>query len=171
MEASKALGSEEGGTAPPTHNLLCSSALAHALLCRRDLGPQHRHAPEVARKGRDALPPAARRRLAVDGEKREPVDPQGLDGGAHLGRRLAVDGHEVDVRVVRGELPELGGQGAARRAGRDVKLEHRESGRGGGGGGEVARRRRRRKRPRDGGLEVFDRPRGPDVGRRGELVP
>ena len=168
-------GGKGGGGQPPTHShthahahLLGSSALADALLGGRDLGPQHRHAPEVARERRDPLAP-----LAVDGEEREPVDAEGLDGGAHLGRGLAVDGHEVDVRIVRRELPELGGQGAARGAGRDVELEHREARGGGGGGGEVVAVvvARRGKRPRDGGLEVGDRPRGPDVGRRGELVP
>ena len=124
-------GGKGGGGQPPTHShthahahLLGSSALADALLGGRDLGPQHRHAPEVARERRDPLAP-----LAVDGEEREPVDAEGLDGGAHLGRGLAVDGHEVDVRIVRRELPELGGQGAARGAGRDtVRREEEEEG-------------------------------------------
>lgn len=155
-----------GGDSPRntlTLSLLGSGALADALLGRGDLGPKHRHAPEVARERRHPLS----RALAVDGKVREPVDSQGLDGGAHLGRGLAVDGHKVDVRVVGRQLPEFRGQRAARRACRDVKLEDREARR----RGKVIVARRRGKRPRDGGLEVGDRPRGRDVGGRGELVP
>ena len=128
-----------GGSAPPplapSHTpahknlrlLSSGGALADAILGRGDLGPEDRHPPQVARERRDALAPV----LTVHGKVREPVDTQRLDGGAHLGRGLAVDRHEVDVRVVRGELPEFRGQRAARRAGWDVKLEHRQAGGGG----------------------------------------
>lgn len=88
---------------PATFSLLGSRALPDAFLGSCDLGPQHRDAPQVARKRRDALSLTAAA-VAVHRKVRQPVDPQGLDGRAHLRGGLSVDGDKVDVGVVRGEL-------------------------------------------------------------------
>lgn len=163
--------------------LLSGGALPDTLLRSSELGPQHRDPPQVARERRDALSS-----LAIKREVGQAVDAERLDGGAHLRTGLAVDGDEVDVRVVLGELPEFGGKGAAGGARRDEELEDGEAACcwwwwwcrvvggvdvavvviGGRGGSTTITTT---KGPRDGCLEVGDRARSSEVGRGRELVP